>query len=138
MLAEQFVKAADGARTPAVLDELARKLWRAHAERQIEDADAETISEAVEARRAALAGKVTQIGPKAVLGLPRASRRRDKMFGLGRPGTASRVGLPPQGRRRGLWASCAHPCGLPVACPLFHDNQRRVGGREGGLRASVQ
>jgi hypothetical protein len=52
--------------------------------------------------------------------------------------TASRVGLPPQGRRRGLWASCAHPCGLPVACPLFHDNQRRVGGREGGLRASVQ
>jgi hypothetical protein len=85
MLADQFVEAVDGARTPAVLDELARKLWRAHAERQIEDADAETISGAIEARRAALAGKVTQIGPKAVLGLPRASRRRDKMFGLGRP-----------------------------------------------------
>ena len=36
----------------------------------------------------ALAGKavsVTQIGPKAALGLPRASRRREKMFGLGRP-----------------------------------------------------
>jgi AraC-like DNA-binding protein len=85
MLADQFVEAVDGARTPAVLDELARKLWRAHAERQIEDADAEAISEAVEARRAALAGKVTQIGPKAALGLPRASRRREKVFGLGRP-----------------------------------------------------
>jgi Helix-turn-helix domain len=85
MLADQFVEAVDGARTPAVLDELARKLWRAHAERQIEDADAETISEAVEARRAVLAGKAAHIGSKAVLGLPRASRRRDKMFGLGRP-----------------------------------------------------
>jgi AraC-like DNA-binding protein len=89
MLADQFVEAVDGARTPAVLDELARKLWRAHAERQIEDADAGTISEAVEARRAVLA-KAAQIGPKAVLGLPRASRRRDKMFGLGRPRSLDR------------------------------------------------
>ena len=85
MLANQFIEAADGARTPAVLDELARKLWRAHAERQIEDADAETISVVVEARRAVLAGKAAQIGSKAVLGLPRASRRREKMFGMGRP-----------------------------------------------------
>jgi Helix-turn-helix domain len=85
MLADQLVDAVDSARAPAVLDDLARKLWRAHAERQIEDADAETISEAVEARRAVLAGKAAHIGSKAVLGLPRASRRRDKMFGLGRP-----------------------------------------------------
>jgi hypothetical protein len=65
------------ARTPVVLDDLARKLWRAHAERQIEGADAEVISGAIEARRAALAGKavsVTQIGPKAALGPPRTSR----------------------------------------------------------------
>jgi hypothetical protein len=44
--------------------------------------------ESIEARRAVLAGKAvcdTQIGPKAVLGLPMASRRREKMFGLGRP-----------------------------------------------------
>lgn len=60
--------------------------------------------------------------------------------GTGRPKSGPVGGLDgfAQGRRRGLWASCAHPCGLPVACPLFHDNQRRVGGREGGLRASVQ
>ena len=69
MLADQFLEAADGARTPAVLDELARKLWRAHAERQIDDADAEAISEAIEARRAALAGKRCRhrSRPKAVL-----------------------------------------------------------------------
>jgi Helix-turn-helix domain len=89
MLSDQFVEAAAGARTPAVLDELARKLWRAHAERQIEDADAEAISVAIEARRAALAGKPvssdTGKPPKAVLGLPRASIRREKMFGVGRP-----------------------------------------------------
>jgi len=30
MLADQFHEAADGARTGAALDELARKLWRAH------------------------------------------------------------------------------------------------------------
>ena len=40
MLADQKHEAADGARTPAVLDELARKLWRAHVEGQIADADA--------------------------------------------------------------------------------------------------
>jgi hypothetical protein len=68
MLADQFVEAVDGARTPAVLDELARKLWRAHAERQIADADAEAISEAVEGRRVALAGEVTGRPLKATSG----------------------------------------------------------------------
>jgi hypothetical protein len=52
--ADQFLEAADGARTPAALDELARKLWRAHAEGCIADADTEVASEAIEARRAAL------------------------------------------------------------------------------------
>ena len=88
MLADQFLEAAVSSRTPATLDEIARKLWRAHAEGQIEDADADALSEAIEARRAALAGKpVSDTGkpPKAVLGLPRGSRRREKMFGLGRP-----------------------------------------------------
>jgi hypothetical protein len=91
MLADQFLEAAAGTRTGAGLDELARKLWRAHAEGHIAEADAEAISESIEARRAVLAGKAggdTQIGPKAVLGLPRGSgprQRREKMFGLGRP-----------------------------------------------------
>jgi len=54
MLADQFLEAAAGARTGAGLDELARKLWRAHEEGHLADADAEALSEAVEARRAAL------------------------------------------------------------------------------------
>jgi hypothetical protein len=88
MLADQFLEAADGARTDAALDELARKLWRAHDEGHIAEADAQALSESIEARRAVLAGKAvldTQSGPKAVLERPRASRRREKMFGLGRP-----------------------------------------------------
>jgi hypothetical protein len=88
MLADQFLEAADGARTGTALDELARKLWRAHGEGHIAEADAEALSESIEARRAALAGKVvwdTQISPKAASGLPRASKRREKVFGLGRP-----------------------------------------------------
>jgi hypothetical protein len=85
MLADQFVEAVDGARTTAVLDELARKLWRAHAERQFEDADAEAISVAIEARRVTIAGEVTGRPFKAASELPRGFRRRDKVFGLGRP-----------------------------------------------------
>ena len=57
MLAEQFRCRRFGARTNAALDETARLTWRAHAEAQIPDAEAEAISEAIEARRAALTGK---------------------------------------------------------------------------------
>ena len=84
MLADQFHSAASRARTTASLDETARCLWRAHAEAQIPDAEAGAISEAIEARRAALTGK----GPRPPLGRPVAVRRperREKMFGLGRP-----------------------------------------------------
>jgi Helix-turn-helix domain len=88
MLAEQFHSAAFTARTTASLDETARCLWRAHAEAQIPDAEAEAISEAIEARRAALAGKQATKPPRSTLGLSRPARgpeRREKMFGLGRP-----------------------------------------------------
>jgi AraC-like DNA-binding protein len=88
MLADQFHAAASRARTIASLDETARCLWRAHAEAQIFDAEAGAISEAIEARRAALAGKQATKPPRSTLGLPRAARRperREKLFGLGRP-----------------------------------------------------
>jgi len=62
MLADQFLEAAAGARTDAALDELARKLWLAHAEGHIAEADAEALSESIEARRAALAGKKRWLG----------------------------------------------------------------------------
>jgi biotin operon repressor len=94
MLAEQFIAAAAGARNSTALDETARLLWRAHAEAQIPDAEAGAISEAIEARRAALAGKSpADEQPRPPLGRPRAARgpeRREKMFGLGRPRTLDR------------------------------------------------
>jgi hypothetical protein len=84
MLADQFLEAAADARTAAGLDELARKLWRAHEEGHLAEAEeghlaeaeAEAISEAVEARRAALAGHTTPNPPKGVLGLPRPNFRK--------------------------------------------------------------
>jgi Helix-turn-helix domain len=88
MLAEQFIAAAAGARNSTALDETARLLWRAHAEAQIPDAEAGAISEAIEARRAALVGKGPAKLPKPALGRPGGiSRleRREKMFGMGRP-----------------------------------------------------
>jgi hypothetical protein len=89
MLAEHFRTAAAGARTTASLDETARLLWRAHAEAQIPDAEAGAISEVIEARRAALAGKDPPKQPRLALGLSGPARRRperrEKMFGLGRP-----------------------------------------------------
>ena len=57
-LANQFLETIAGARTAVALDELARKLWRAHGEGRIAEADAEALSESIEARRAVLAGKV--------------------------------------------------------------------------------
>ena len=93
MLADQFHDAATAAPTTAAADELARKLWRAHAEGILTDADAKDISEALQTRRAALSGQEAgthQPQQKAVLRLPRALRRlsarpREKMFGMGRP-----------------------------------------------------
>jgi AraC-like DNA-binding protein len=88
MLADQLHTAAAGARTNAALDETARLLWRAHAEAQLPDAEAGAISEAIEARRAALTGKQAPEPPRPILGRPGAARkpaRREKMFGLGRP-----------------------------------------------------
>src|SRR6516165_6692810 len=91
MLADQFIAAASGAANSHALDQISRQLWRAHAEGHIAEADAEALCESIEARRAVLAGKVvwdSRISPKAVLELPRASRRassREKVFGLGRP-----------------------------------------------------
>ena len=89
MLAEQFhAAAARRAHNRRLWTKLARLLWRAHAEAQIPDAEAEAISEAIEARRAALAGKGPTEPPRPALGLPRPARgteRREKMFGLGRP-----------------------------------------------------
>jgi hypothetical protein len=69
MLAEQFLAAAAGVRNSAALDETARLLWRAHTEGHLDDADAEAVSDTLQARRAALAAK-----------RPRDSRRSSQGF----------------------------------------------------------
>jgi len=96
MLADQFRQTATAARTTAAIDDLARKLWRAHAEHKISDANAKAISEALQARRNVLSGEGAETHQPAqpdVTGLPRPSRRsprrarkrREKVFGPGRP-----------------------------------------------------
>ena len=59
MLADQFTAAAAAARNTHAVDEIARLTWRAHAEGQLLDAEAEAVSEALQARRAAFATRRT-------------------------------------------------------------------------------
>ena len=51
MLAEQFHAAAAAAKTTVAVDEIARLTWRAHAEGQLQDAEAEAVSASLQARR---------------------------------------------------------------------------------------
>jgi len=110
MLAEQLTEVAAVARNSAALDNLARLLWRAHREGHMADADAEAVSEAVQARRATFGGQGPT--PRPAVGLPRRANRperREKMFGPGRPapsiatprsGSCTGRAAFPAGRRR--------------------------------------
>ena len=53
MLADQFQAAAAAARNTHAVDEIARLTWRANAEGQLADAEAEAVSEALQSRRRA-------------------------------------------------------------------------------------
>jgi hypothetical protein len=75
MLADQFTAAAAAARNTAAVDEIARLTWRAHAEGQILDAEAEAVSEALQARRAAFATRRTVSPSRPALGLPWPAKR---------------------------------------------------------------
>ena len=75
MLADQFAAAAAAARNTHAVDEIARLTWRAHAEGQIIDAEAEVISEALQARRAAFATRRTASPSRPALGLPWPAKR---------------------------------------------------------------
>ncbi len=74
MLAEQFHTAAVAAKTTAAVDEIARLTWRANAEGHILDAEAEAVSEALQARRTAFATRRTATPSRLVPGLPRPAR----------------------------------------------------------------
>jgi hypothetical protein len=78
MLADQFVEAAEAAPHSRALDEVARLLWRAHAEGKMDDAAAAAVSEAIAGRRRAFAagqGFARPSPQRAASGLRRAARR---------------------------------------------------------------
>lgn len=58
MLSDQFAAAAAAAGNSTALDNVARLLWRAHAEGAIAEGAAEAVTEAIQARRAAFATKI--------------------------------------------------------------------------------
>jgi hypothetical protein len=100
MLAVQFTEAVAGARTFAQLDHVARLSWRAFAEGHLGEAEAQVISEAVEARRSGIKGRV--------------------LVSVQKPYTARRKPVAPDRRaslerRRRVALSGAVPCGIAAA-----------------------
>jgi len=70
VLTDQFQAAAAAARNTHAVDEIARLTWRAHAEGQLQDAEAHAVSEALQARRAAFSTRRTALPLRPALGLP--------------------------------------------------------------------
>lgn len=66
-------------------DDDLKTIWSDYAAGRITDADAQAAAEAADARRRARQGKDTGEPSRPPTGFCRASRRREKMFGLGRP-----------------------------------------------------
>lgn len=100
MLAEQFRTAAAAARNTAALDNVARLLWRAHAEGTIADGDAEAIAGAVQARRATFARPpsgiaVAQAAPASARRRPLRPRSPDRQASLERRRRCAMSGLVP-------------------------------------------
>ena len=97
MPARKFHDDIAAARTDAEAVEINRRLWSAHGEGRLTDADAEAISCAIDARRAALKAKAAGMSGPAPTGAckrpdtsrrhprPSAGRCREKLFGGGRP-----------------------------------------------------
>ncbi len=74
---EQIAAAIAALRSYAEAEQFAHGLWRAYGERRIDDATAQEVSEALEARKRVLREKT----PARKIG---AGKRRDKVFGLGK------------------------------------------------------
>ncbi len=97
MLAEQFAAAAAAARNTATVDEIARLTWRAHAEGQLQDTEAEAICEALQARRATFAIRRTTSPSRPALGRTRARcpRPPDRQASLERRRRQAMSGVVP-------------------------------------------
>lgn len=100
LAAEQFTVAIAAARNTAALDNVARLLWKAHAGAQIADADAEAVSEAVQARRAAFSQRAATSPLSVVNAVPVSARRRpprspDRQASLERRRRSAMSGIVP-------------------------------------------
>jgi CRP-like cAMP-binding protein len=76
MLAEQFNAAVARANTYASIDNVSRLIWRAHGAGHLSDATAQTLAEALQARKAALAGRSPQGAQRRIHAAPKAIRPR--------------------------------------------------------------
>jgi hypothetical protein len=75
-IADQFLEAAAAAKNTASVDAVARLIWRAHAEGQLADADAEAVGEALQARRRAFAAGAVFAALRPARSPPRSPDRR--------------------------------------------------------------
>ena len=73
MLAEQFTAAAAAAGNTHAVDEIARLTWRAHAEGHLDDAEAEVVGVALQARRAVFGTTRRPSAQRTALAFPRAA-----------------------------------------------------------------
>src|SRR5271166_6794890 len=98
MLADQLQAAAAAARNTAAVDEIARLTWRAHAEGQLQDTEAEAVSEALQARRATFATRRTASPLRPAPSLPgpaRSPRSPDRQASLQRRRRQAMSGVVP-------------------------------------------
>ena len=123
MLAEQFTAAAAAARNTAAVDEIARLTWRAHAEGQTADAEAEAISEALQGRRAAFAARRAH---KPCRTRPPLARRRPSAALAGQTGEPRAP--PPPGRCRRRPARDRRPLHHRPSSPRWPSSRANVSG----------
>jgi hypothetical protein len=100
LAAEQFTAAIFAARTTTALDTTARLLWRAHAEGQIADADADAVAASIQARRAVFARPpsgvaVAQAAPASARRKPVRPRSPDRQVSLERRRRQAVSGIVP-------------------------------------------
>jgi hypothetical protein len=98
LLADQFTAATAAAHNTAAVDAIARLLWKAHGERQIADAEAQSIGAALEARRATFSARRMNAHPRArspVLSQRREPRSPNRQASLERRRRQAMSGVVP-------------------------------------------
>ena len=132
-LADQFLEAAAAAKNSHAVDEIGRLTWRANVEGHLAYAEAEAVSEALQARRTAFAaGRQLRLA-RPVLGLPRPAKRHprslDRQASIERRRRQAMSGVVPIVTRLEIFRIPAH---VLIATDLNPSHARR-----GPLRPEV-